>query len=614
MKYTIKDGRNKVWQWDIDVALTLDGVADGTEIHLGYSATTALKKVVENGEILIPNVLLTRNRDIPLFVYHDDATHDSALLPVEGRPKPPDYVYTEPERLTWEQFEIRIEALEKRNWHDHGNKDVLDGITADRVTAWDNAEQNSKDHADKGLSALEKKIPTKTSQITNDNGFITNAVANLLNYYQKSETYTKDEVKALVSAIPKFSIQVVSALPTSDISTTTIYLMKTGDDGGDLYQEYIYVNGAWENLGSQKVDLSGYLKEEDLPEPLLVTFTEAADGTITRDKTMGDIVVAHDHVEVTGILNTPTDKARLRLAELEAVFEEGSDTGYYVAHFEGFYDSNNTRVLLKVTNQENVKAEIAQEVPTELPNPFQLTINGTSYDGSEAVEVEISGGSGIHIGPEAPTDENIDVWIDTDEEPDGVGSGGSGCSGGINITGAEVGQTIKIAAVDENGVPTAWEAASLTEWRLIKTITVEEDTAEIAAFTVDDDGNQFDLSGVRVTCSNIASGVYVSNDMAGRVWVGTRGAAKRNDTVFATNDYIEITMTQNPSNYPFFAQILNCGGIWRVETSNGRSTLRNNSCQIANSGVIQQISLGTNNLSNFTYAAGTIIEVWGLDA
>lgn len=41
--------------------------------------------------------------------------------------------------------------------------------------------------------------PTKLSQLDNDTGFITNAVANLLNYYTKSETYTKAQVDALLA-------------------------------------------------------------------------------------------------------------------------------------------------------------------------------------------------------------------------------------------------------------------------------------------------------------------------------------------------------------------------------------------------------------------------------
>lgn len=104
------------------------------------------------------------------------------------------------------------------------------------------------------------KVPVNTSDLTNDSGFITKAVSDLVNYYTKSQTYTQAEVNALVSAIPKFAISVVDTLPTSKISATTIYLVKSGS-GTDLYTEYIYTNGAWEILGSQKIDLTGYATE-----------------------------------------------------------------------------------------------------------------------------------------------------------------------------------------------------------------------------------------------------------------------------------------------------------------------------------------------------------------
>lgn len=41
----------------------------------------------------------------------------------------------------------RIAALETKA-HEHANKDVLDGITSEKVTAWDAAEQNAKNYAD----------------------------------------------------------------------------------------------------------------------------------------------------------------------------------------------------------------------------------------------------------------------------------------------------------------------------------------------------------------------------------------------------------------------------------------------------------------------------------
>lgn len=47
-------------------------------------------------------------------------------------------------------------------------------------------------------------------------------------------------------------------------------------------------------------------------------------------------------------------------------------------------------------------SKIKAAIPQSLPNPFKLTINGTEYDGSQAVSLTIGGanytaGSGIDI-------------------------------------------------------------------------------------------------------------------------------------------------------------------------------------------------------------------------
>lgn len=112
------------------------------------------------------------------------------------------------------------------------------------------------------LDAVKGTLPTKTSDLTNDSGFITKAVNDLTNYYTKNDIYTKTEVDNKVSTIPKFAIEVVTSLPTSDISSTTVYLVKTGDESQNLYTEYIYANSKWEKLGTQTVDLSGYVQKE----------------------------------------------------------------------------------------------------------------------------------------------------------------------------------------------------------------------------------------------------------------------------------------------------------------------------------------------------------------
>lgn len=98
------------------------------------------------------------------------------------------------------------------------------------------------------------------------NGTITlgsNTITPLTNHQSLANYYTKSEVNSQISSIPKFTIAVVTDLPTSNISNTTIYLKKTGDDTQNLYTEYIYVNSKWEQLGTQKLDLSGYLTKTD---------------------------------------------------------------------------------------------------------------------------------------------------------------------------------------------------------------------------------------------------------------------------------------------------------------------------------------------------------------
>lgn len=112
--------------------------------------------------------------------------------------------------------------------------------------------------------AVDISVPTKTSDISNDSGFITKVVNDLTNYYKKSETYTKTEIDNKISAIPKFAIQVVQSLPTADISDTTIYLVTSGSETDNLYTEYIHVNNAWEILGRQRLDLSPYVRSDDL--------------------------------------------------------------------------------------------------------------------------------------------------------------------------------------------------------------------------------------------------------------------------------------------------------------------------------------------------------------
>jgi|GEM_PF-3266619 len=122
-------------------------------------------------------------------------------------------------------------------------------------------------------------IPTKTSQLTNDSSFptktdVTNAVsthnsatdAHSTQFAGKQDKLTAgtgiDIAGNVISTTLDLSLyQLVTSLPTSNISTNKIYLVQSSTSGtNNIYTEYIYVNSAWEILGEYKssVDLTPY--------------------------------------------------------------------------------------------------------------------------------------------------------------------------------------------------------------------------------------------------------------------------------------------------------------------------------------------------------------------
>lgn len=137
------------------------------------------------------------------------------------------------------------------------NMDKLDNAIGESVT---DVEVNGVSVVVGGVAQV--TVPTKTSDLNNDSGFITSTVNNLTNYYLKSETYTKAEVQALIASLTIIDFEVVATLPTSDISTSTIYLVpKSTAQTDNIYDEYINTDGTtagWEKIGDTEIDLSNY--------------------------------------------------------------------------------------------------------------------------------------------------------------------------------------------------------------------------------------------------------------------------------------------------------------------------------------------------------------------
>lgn len=76
-----------------------------------------------------------------------------------------------------------------------------------------------------------------------------------------------ENLQAMISSIPKFSTEVVSDLPTTKISSSTVYLLTNNNpEKENLYSEYIYIDNKWELLGTQtsNINLSDYYTKEEI--------------------------------------------------------------------------------------------------------------------------------------------------------------------------------------------------------------------------------------------------------------------------------------------------------------------------------------------------------------
>ena len=144
-------------------------------------------------------------------------------------------------------------------------------------------------------------------------GFITNSVNNLVNYYLKSETYTKTEVQQLIGAIQQFHYEVYPTLPQTGASNV-LYLIGPTGTGADKYEEYVYANNDWTKIGDTSIDLSGYVTTQALTTALADYVTSSALSTTLANY--------YNKNDVDGLLAGKADKN-----EMSVVTGTGANAG-----------------------------------------------------------------------------------------------------------------------------------------------------------------------------------------------------------------------------------------------------------------------------------------------
>ena len=129
------------------------------------------------------------------------------------------------------------------------------------------------------------EIPTKVSDLTNDSGFVNSTQVNnaLAAYtYPSQDLYTQSDIDTMLAQISSLKIEVVDALPSTG-SADTIYLLKVRQQGNDIYQEYFWVNNAWELIGG--IDLTDYYTKTEVNTLLTAKADVSAVPTKTSDLT-----------------------------------------------------------------------------------------------------------------------------------------------------------------------------------------------------------------------------------------------------------------------------------------------------------------------------------------
>lgn len=129
------------------------------------------------------------------------------------------------------------------------------------------------------LQQIEDSIPENVSELTNDAWYITNAVSDLVNYYDKWE------VDDLLAWIVWLEIRKVDQLP-DEWENWVIYLVPS-TSAQDTYDEYIWVavDSAFEKIWNFQADFSNYYDKDEV-DNLLDQKADASDIPTVNDWTL----------------------------------------------------------------------------------------------------------------------------------------------------------------------------------------------------------------------------------------------------------------------------------------------------------------------------------------
>ena len=265
--------------------------------------------------------------------------------------------------------------------------------------------QLNNTNATKDINNLKSEVSTLKNA-----GYIKNTVDNLVNYYSKSETLSKEEINERFSNLATGGIELnrVNKLPTTGDSKY-IYLVPITGSANNVHDEYIWVQNKWEKIGSTAVDLSNYPTKDELAQELtqyaqLAIVAEYAEGGELPDDSFPDAPEFYrlDEDNANGL---PSGLYHKYADGYKRILREGDGANITVDSALNSTSKNpvqNKAVYSALSNKAD-KADLKAvatsgdyndlinkpnvTIPDALKNPNALKVGTKTYDGSTAVEI-----------------------------------------------------------------------------------------------------------------------------------------------------------------------------------------------------------------------------------
>ena len=132
-----------------------------------------------------------------------------------------------------------------------------------------------------------------------------------------------NKVKEMPEDVSTLKFEIITELPTANIDNSTIYLIKT--DAED-YNEWIYINGTWEMLGTTAVDLTGYATEEYVNTQIRTIEIPSVEGLASEQYVNTELEKKANVTQLNGLATESYVNTQINAIEIPSIQGLASET------------------------------------------------------------------------------------------------------------------------------------------------------------------------------------------------------------------------------------------------------------------------------------------------